>query len=387
MPAFACIHINVTPRVSENLTSITDRQAVPEGDSRAGLSRDAETGNLKESAIEKLFERYGFNKVVQKSIKYYSEKKRSFGSALSLAGRYIDKLSAVFTEKGLPSELAFLPLIESGYRNHAASDKSAAGMWQFIPSTARRYGLKIDSWVDERRDPIKSTIAASEYLKDMYDKFGSWNLALAAYNAGEGKIMSAIQNHKDDDYWNISKTGFIANETKNFVPSFVAAAAIATYPEKYGFDNLNDAAPFIYDEVLIKTPMDLGTVALFTGVSLSDIKELNPELKYWCTPLNVKEYTLRIPNGTKEAFEEKVAEVGEDELFYVQPYKVKKGDTIGSIAKKLNSSTEAIIQMNSLGSNAVIIAGKEILVPVNITDPYKGGNVLSRQSLIKSKEL
>lgn len=346
-----------------------------------------EYSELKESEINKLFEIFGFNKVVQGSIQYYSDKKRSFSKNLGLASRYIEDISAVFIEKGMPVELAFLPLIESGYRNLAHSDKSASGMWQFIPSTARHYGLKIDSWVDERRDPVKATVAASEYLSDMYDRFGSWNLALAAYNAGEGKIGKAIKQNKDDDYWNIRRTGYITAETKNYVPSFVAAAAIATYPEKYGFDSIKHAEPFRYDEVVIKASMDLDTVADFTDASLAEIKDLNPELKSWCTPLNVSEYALRIPEGTKEAFLGRIAEATEEELFYVRIYKVASGDTAGKIAKMFHSSVQAIIDMNSLGRDAVIVAGRDILVPVNRAEQIKAGSIVYLKPLGKDRNL
>ncbi|MDO8281576.1 MAG: transglycosylase SLT domain-containing protein [Thermodesulfovibrionia bacterium] len=371
---------------SSSLMTATDAQTAPV-DVIISSQTTQEYSEQKESEINGLFERFGFNKVVQGSIMFYSDKKKSFSKSLGLASRYIKEMSAVFIEKGMPAELAFLPLIESGYRNHASSDKSASGIWQFIPSTARRYGLKIDSWVDERRDPVKSTVAASEYLSDMYDKFGSWNLALAAYNAGEGKIGMAIKQNKGDDYWKMRGTGYITEETKRFIPSFVAAAAIATYPEKYGFDSIDHAKPLIYDEVVIKASMDLSTVAEFTGAGVEDIKDLNPELKSWCTPLNVSEYNLRIPAGTKESFLSRIAEATEDELFYVKVYRVAAGDTLGKIAKMFHSSVQAIIDINSLGKDAVIVAGRDILVPVNRAEQLKAGKVVYLKPLSKCRNL
>lgn len=342
---------------------------------------------LKESAVKEIFRRFGFNKVVNSNIHYYVNNKRSFSTSLNRAGRYVDTISAVFIQKGLPAELAYLPLIESGFKTHAYSYKNASGLWQFIPATARKYGLKIDPWVDERRDPVKATVAAAEYLKDMYERFGSWNLALAAYNAGEGKIGAAIRKYKNNDYWKIRRTRYIVRETKKYVPAFVAAAAIATYPEKYGFTTIDYHEPLRYEEVVIDTPMDLETVAGFTGVSLPAIIELNPELKYWCTPLNVSDYTLRIPEGTKESFLRRIAGASEDDLFHVRLYRVKNGDTVGGIAIRLNSSSHAIIEMNSLGRDALIIAGKDILVPINRSKHKEGDKVVFLQRIIRSRNL
>lgn len=388
----ASIDINVKKELAAGIEASSSLMTVPDTQTKpADMNSSAQTiqqySELKESEVNKLFERFGFNHVVQSSIMFYSDKKKSFSKSLGLASRYIKDMSAVFIEKGMPAELAFLPLIESGYINHASSDRSASGIWQFIPSTARRYGLKIDSWVDERRDPVKATVAASEYLSDMYEKFGSWNLALAAYNAGEGKIDMAIKQNKGDDYWKMRGTGYITEETKRFIPSFVAAAAIATYPEKYGFYSIDHAEPLQYDEVVIKASMDLNTVAEFTGAGAADIKDLNPELKSWCTPLNVSEYTLRIPAGTKESFLSRIAGAADDEPFYVRTYRVAKGDTLGKIAKMFHSSVQAIIDMNSLGKNAVIVAGRDILVPVNRAEQIKAGKVVSLKPLSKCRNL
>ncbi len=321
---------------------------------------------IKKTAIEELYKTHGINKAVKRSLYYYSKKdKRSFRKRLSRSGRYIEAMAEIFIEKGLPPELVFLPLIESGFKTNAYSRKRAAGPWQFIPATAKKYGLKINWWVDERRDPVKSTKAAAEYLKKLYERFGSWNLALAAYNAGEGKISKALRRVKKRDYWTIRKTRYIVRETKNYVPSYIAATAIAIDPENFGFEDIDYHEPFEYDEVVIDTPMDLEAIAKFTGVKKSVIKELNPELRRWCTPPNVSSYTLRIPTGTKEMFLSNLSNANDSELLYVRFYKIKTGDTVGKIARRLGSSIQAIIDANSLGKRALIIAGKSILVPID----------------------
>jgi membrane-bound lytic murein transglycosylase D len=345
---------------------------------------------IKRAAIEELYKTYGFNKAVKRSLYFYSKKfRKTFRERLSRARRYIETMAEIFIEKGLPPELVFLPLIESGFNPYAYSPKRAAGPWQFIPATAKKYGLKIDWWVDERRDPIKATIAAAEYLKDLYEKFGSWNLALAGYNAGEGKIIKALRKVKKRDYWVLRKTRYIKRETKNYVPSYIAATAIAIDPESFGFGDIAYHEPFEYDEVEIDTPMDLGVIAKFTGVDVSTIRELNPELRRWCTPPNVSTYILRIPPGTKEMFLHNLSNAKDDELFYVKFYRVKRGDTVGKIARRFGVPVQAIIDVNSLGKKALIIAGESILIPINKNrgDKEKIATPGRLKPILKSKEL
>jgi membrane-bound lytic murein transglycosylase D len=245
----------------------------------------------------------------------------------------------------------------------AYSHKRAAGPWQFIPSTARRFGLKIDWWIDERRDPIKSTRAAAEYLQDLYEMFGSWNLALAAYNAGERRIQRALKRAKSNDFWVLRRTRYIRRETKNYVPSYIAAAAIAIHPERFGLERVTYNTPLMYDEVTMYSPIDLSLVAEFTGVKTTDIKILNPELRRWCTPPNVSSYTLRIPRGTREQFIANLSNAREDELLYVELYTVKKGDTVWDLSKRFGVPSQAIIDLNYLNKRALIIAGKKIVFP------------------------
>jgi len=324
--------------------------------------------------VETFYKNYGFNKAVSNSLSLFSEKRKgSFKELLSRAGKYIGMMSGIFTEKGLPPELTYLPLIESGFRTDAYSPKKAAGPWQFIPETAKRYGLKIDWWVDERRDPVKSTMAAARYLSFLYERFGDWNLALAAYNAGEGRIGNALKKLNNSSYWRIRNTGYIAKETKNYVPSYIAATAIAIDPERFGFYDIDYQEPFKYDTVEIETPMDLAAIAEFTGVTTSAIKELNPELNHWYTPPNVSSYTLRIPSGTKEMFLANLSSAGEDDLLYVELYKIKKGDTIAKIAKQLKTHSQAIMDINPLKKMASIKRGETILIPRDREKGLSGG--------------
>lgn len=338
----------------------------------------------KKIRVATLYETHGFNKAVEQHLHYYSKKsKKEFLIRLNRAGRYLEVMAEIFREKNLPEELVFLPLIESGFKLNAYSPKRAAGPWQFIPGTARNYGLKINWWVDERRDPIKSTIAAAEYLSDLYEMFGSWNLALAAYNAGEGKIRRAVSRTKSYDFWKLRKTKHIKRETKNYVPSYIAATAIALDPESFGFEHVTYQDPFKFDEVVIDSPMDLEVVAKFTGVSVKEIKGLNSELRRWCTPPNVSSYTLRIPEGTKEMFLTNLDNAGEDEILYVEFYTIRKGDTVGRIARRFSVPTQALIDLNFLNRRALIVEGKTILIPTNGKGKSKGSNRI--RPILKSK--
>jgi len=360
-----------SPLTAEN-TFVSDTAAVSNLPAGHAGSDDYTLFTSKSDArklqVAALYETHGFNKAVESYLNFYSKKYRGkFIEQLRRAGRYLGVMAEIFRIRNLPEELVFLPLIESGFNMHAYSPKKAAGPWQFIPGTAIRYGLEINWWVDERRDPVKSTIAAAEYLSDLYGMFGTWNLALAAYNAGEGKILKALKKTKTDDFWAIRETKYIKKETKNYVPAYIAATAIALDPESFGFENVAYHTPLEYDEVTINSPMRLKTIAKLIEVEVEDIKELNPELRQFCTPPNVENYTLRIPSGTKEMFLSNLANVKEETISDKQPYTVKKGDSVGKIAKRFGVSAQSIIELNSLGKKARIIAGSKILIPSTIT--------------------
>ena len=279
------------------------------------------------------------------------------------SGRYVDVMSGIIMEEGLPRELVYLPIIESAFKTDAYSHKQASGPWQIIPATAKKLGLTVNWWIDERRDPIKSTKAAAKYLKYLFQKFDSWNLTLAAYNAGEGRIKDAVRKVGSEDFWDLRKSRFIARETKNYVPSYIAATAIAMAPEAFGIENIAYHDPLEYDEVVIDSPMSLDVIAKLTGVTDRIIKDLNPELRRWCTPPDVSEYTLRIPAGTTGMFTAGLEQTRVAELMNLKFYEVKSGDTVAKIAKRIGAPVQKIIHMNGLGRKAMIFAGKSIVVP------------------------
>lgn len=225
--------------------------------------------------------------------------RNSFSIALSRSGRYVPRMSSILAKEGVPAELVYLPLIESGFKNSARSPAGAVGPWQFIPGTGRRYGLRIDRYVDERRDPIKSTRAAARYLRDLYGMFGDWHLALAGYNTGENRISGILSRSDAEDFWEMSERGYLCRETSDYVPKFLAALQIAERPEDFEFDP-PVAEPLSYDVVEVDRSVSLSTVATLIDSSPEEIKELNPALHQGVTPPDG--YQIRLPKGAKEGF-------------------------------------------------------------------------------------
>jgi len=304
-------------------------------------------------------------KAIDRNISLFTERiKERFSLYLERSGKYLALMKEILKAKNMPEDIAFLPLIESGFNPNAYSVARAVGPWQFIASTARNYGLTIDWWRDERKDPVKSTEAAANYLKDLYEMFGSWNLAMAAYNAGEGKILRAINRTKSDNYWALLNTRHIKKETKEYVPRFIAATLIATNPHDYGFADLDYLPPLRYDEVVLDRPVDLDIAARCAETSLDMIRELNPEIRRWSTPANVSSYALRIPFGKTEIFTENLSKIPEEERFSISTYTVKKGDTIKTISTKTGIPINVIQELNDNGNGLKTLkAGKTISLP------------------------
>jgi membrane-bound lytic murein transglycosylase D len=303
-------------------------------------------------------------KAVERNISLFSKNmKERFSIWLSRSGKYLDIMQEILRDKNIPENIVFLSLIESGFSPHAYSVAHAAGPWQFIASTAKRYGLEINWWKDERRDPLKSTNAAASYLRDLYKMFGSWNLAMAAYNAGEGRIQRAMKSSNADSYWALLGTSYIRPETKDYVPKFIAANLIAANPQEFGFDEIDYHSPLSFDEVELKSPVDLSLAADCAGTTLEEIKRLNPELRRWCTPPDVSSYSLKIPEGTKEQFLEALNAIPENERFTIDRYTVKKGETFTAIAKKSGFPVSVILSLNSMEKIMPLKAGSQIYLP------------------------
>ncbi len=291
---------------------------------------------------------------------------KRFSLWLSRSGRYIPMIKKILNEQGLPEDLIYLAMIESGFSNKAYSRAQAAGMWQFIRETGQRYGLKVNSWVDERKDPIKSTQAAARHLSDLFKRFGSWYLAAAGYNAGEGKITRALAMYDAQTYWDITAEhcNYIRDETKQYVPKMIAAALISKEPEKYGFHDVSYQSPLSFEEVTLPGAVELKDVASASGVDLNILVDLNPELKRWITPPGESEYRLRIPHGSKDRLMENYAQLIKPKPRVVYAHhKVKKGERFAAIARKYGVKAATIAKVNRVKLTAYPAAGSLLLIP------------------------
>jgi membrane-bound lytic murein transglycosylase D len=274
------------------------------------------------------------NTKVEQFIQYFQTTFRDkFGTWLARSEKYIPFMKNLLKEQGLPEDLVYIAFIESGFDPYAYSRSKASGLWQFIRWTGKRYGLRVDWWVDERRDPEKSTIAAAKYLKDLYETFECWYLAAAGYNAGEYKIIKAMKRYRTEDFWKLTKYRYLKRETKNYVPQMIAAALIAKDPEKYGFTDVEYEEPLQYEKVKVPELTALSLVAKACETSLEEINDLNPELQRGVTPPNEPDYEIKIPSGKKDLFLKNFEALEPLEPFKFKTYRVKKGDTLGRIAK------------------------------------------------------
>jgi membrane-bound lytic murein transglycosylase D len=303
------------------------------------------------------------NESVENHLEYFKTKGRDvFQKWLDRSARYIPVMRDIFRQKNLPEDLVYVAMIESGFNPYAVSWADAVGPWQFMSQTGKLYGLRIDWWVDERKDPVKSTSAAAEHLKDLHNLFGSWPLALASYNAGAGKVQRALLRTRSEDFWDLKASRSIRRETKNYIPKYMAATIIAKNPEAYGF-MVQPMEPFAFDEIVITESTDLRLIARCAGTTFETIKELNPELKRWATPPDDTHYVLRIPKGTREAFVAAFAAVPADQKIRWERHLVSKGETLASIAGQYDTSPEAILEANRL-KNGRPTPGRHILIPL-----------------------
>lgn len=288
----------------------------------------------------------------------YREK---FLRGLIRSGRYLPMIWDIFRAEGLPLDLAYLVHVESAYQPEALSRARARGLFQFIASTARRYGLRVDGWVDERVDPEKATRAAAAYLKDLYAMFGDWHLALAAYNAGEGKVQRSLSRTGAADFWSLSGTSALSRETRSYVPAILAATVISKDPTRFGFEFEPDP-PLEYDTIRVEGAADLRVLARCAGVDFETMRALNPALRRLQTPPDgVTE--VRVPRGSAEKTLAALERIPPGSRVLVTYHRVKRGDTLAAIAKRYGVSVAAIQRANGLGPKRLLRVGQVLKIP------------------------
>ena len=303
-----------------------------------------------------------------------------FSTWLARSGRYTPFMRSLLKEQGLPEDLVYMAFIESGFDPYAYSRSKAVGPWQFVYLTGKRYGLNVNWWVDERRDPEKSTIAAAKYLRDLYEMFACWYLAAAGYNAGEYKIMKAMKRFRTEDFWTLTKHPYLKRETKNYVPLMIAAALVAKDPEKYGFTGIEYEEPLRYEKVKVSELTDLAHIAKACEISLEEIKDLNPELRRGVTPPNEAEYEVKIPFGKRDLFTKNFEALQPLEKFPFKAHLVKKGETLKGIAKLYRVDLDPLFEINALNKTSQISKGMTLLIPISKDEEIKAPVVAQKRN-------
>ena len=306
------------------------------------------------------------NEAVLDAVAYYQFRTpKAFAAALQRSGRYLTLMRSLLRESGLPEDLVYLAMIESAFKSQAHSRAAAKGYWQFISGTGRRYGLKTTRDLDERSDPVKSTRAAAAYLRDLYEIFGDWYLALAAYNAGEGRVLRGLQRTGARDYWELRDAGALHRETRDYVPFFIASALISKDPARFGFDVVPDP-PLEFDVVSVPRPVELARVAREVGVSVETLRSLNGELRGRSTPRGVSSYPLRVPKGAAEVLTARLEQIPAAPEIRDRRVKVRRGDTLARFAKRNGVSVAALREANDLRPNTKLRAGRLLVVPTRV---------------------
>ncbi|MCL5005498.1 MAG: LysM peptidoglycan-binding domain-containing protein [Acidobacteria bacterium] len=304
------------------------------------------------------------NDYVAGFITYFQNHEQGFiERVLQRVGIYQPMISAVLRQNGLPQDLIYLAAAESAFNPLAVSRAGARGMWQFMASRAREYGLQINRWVDEREDPLESTEAAAHHLKDLYHEFGDWYLAMAAYNCGPLNVQKAVEDTGYANFWKLRELHALPTETENYVPIIIATALIAKDPRAYGFDVRPDP-PLREDHVVVTAPTDLRLVAELIDRPVKELVSLNPSLLSWATPMNEAKYVLNLPVGTKQEFEKRIAEVPPSERIWWRAYRVKGGETLMAIARKYRIRETTLASVNHLESGDDPEAGTYLILPL-----------------------
>ncbi|MCH8320666.1 MAG: LysM peptidoglycan-binding domain-containing protein [Acidobacteria bacterium] len=305
------------------------------------------------------------NDDVLRLLNFYQNRGREImEEGLKRSGRYVPLFREIFREEGVPLDLVYMAHVESHFKPNAYSRAKARGLWQFMLGTGRVYGLRQDWWIDERSDIVKSTHAAAQHLRDLYERFENWDLAMAAYNVGSRRIDSVRRRYgKTLDYWTMVKRRLLPRETRSFVPSILAALIIFRNPERYGFWDEPDP-PLQFETIDLNGQVDVRVVAEEIDVRVADLFALNPELRRGITPFHIDDYKLKVPLGKADLLEKRLANLPKDRKVQVRHHKVKRGETLGLIAQRYRSSVTAIAQVNRIRNVHRLREGQDLLIPL-----------------------
>jgi membrane-bound lytic murein transglycosylase D len=303
-----------------------------------------------------------FNERVYRSLYFFSKgEKGALDKWFLRSSQYLPFMQRIFADSGLPTDLAYLPLIESGFNPTAYSRRHASGIWQFIASTGARFGLRINYWLDERRDPVKSTRAAASYLKKLYDQFNDWYLAVAAYNCGENSIASLLNRAPRSNYWHLS----LPRETNNYVPEFISALIVAKNPECFGYPKIK-AGVFGFDTVLINECINLQAVSDSLGIFLNELRAINPHILHWCTPPGATQVHLYLPKGLKGRFNYSLAQSPHSFRVSWYKYQVIPGQTLNTIARQFKVPLDALKSINNFDASSPLPTGLYVFIPIPV---------------------
>lgn len=310
---------------------------------------------------------FNFPVVLNKQVEMYlnliqNKQRNQFSKWLARSGKYRTMIEKELEQAGLPKDLLYLAMIESGFNPRAYSRAKAVGLWQFMKGTGRQYNLKINKYVDERRDPAKATRAAVNYLGDLYREFGDWHLAVAAYNGGPGKVRSGLKRHKVSTFWDLASKRHLGLETKRYVPKLIATLLIAKEPEKYGFTHVAYQEPLKYDTLTVGPNMTLKAIALISGSTRKKIKSLNHELRREKTPANMARYKVNIPAGTITLAQKNMKRLHSIVSTGYKSHRIRKGDTLTKICRKYDINKTTLLKVNNLRNNK-LSKGQNLRIP------------------------